>query len=305
MEQALFGNHTMQYLIAIRNCGNLTKAAQALYISQPALSKFLATLESRLGFALFSRIGRTLILTYEGERFMHYASEICNLEQQLAYEIGSLKDRRGGRLRLAVPLLRSAYVLPKVLPPFLKIYPDVTITVMEEHSNMLESLILDNKVDFALVNFEAKHPNIAQHHIRHDRILVAVPATHKIAQMYGAPPGIYPEIDVALLKDERFVLQHRGQQTREVAEKIFESAGFTPNILLNTRSLQTAINLVAEGVGACFLAELYLHSTVGLPLAVFSVKNKYPPITMNLAYQKKIYMPQYFKDFISIVKETL
>ena len=83
------GNKTMQYLMAIKNYKNITAAANSLYISQPALSKYLQNLESRLGIQLFNRIGYQFYLTYEGVRFLEYAQRIISLEQCLSDEITS------------------------------------------------------------------------------------------------------------------------------------------------------------------------------------------------------------------------
>lgn len=305
MESSVFENNTMKYILAINRHGNLTKAAEELFITQSALSKFLTNLEGKLGFVLFNRFGRKLVPTYEGSRFLHYAFETNMLEQQLAHEISDIENRNTGRLRFAVPLLRTPYILPHIVPQFIKTHPAVQLSIIEEHSNTLERLILDDKVDLALINRETKNPGIVRHNIRKNHLYIAVPKTHKIVEQCEKSHEWPAEIDIALFKDDAFILQHRGQQTRELAEFIFEQAGITPKVLLTTRSIPAAMGLVACGCGICFLADVYVNVKTDPPLQIFRIKNPYPALDIALAYRKNIYMPQYFHDFIDIVIHNL
>lgn len=302
MDKEIFSNRTMNYLLAINNYRNITRAAESLYISQPALSKFLNTLEKKLGFALFNNIGHTLIPTYEGERFLHYALLTEELEQQLTHEITDWQNQQSGRLRFALPLMRSPYILPQVIPDFLKMYPHVQISVFEEHSDKLRNLITENKVDFALTMSEEDIPNTVKCHIRTDRLYLAAPACHKRIDPSSHNGQNYPSIDLSHLKDEYFILQQPGQHTRMTAEKAFAAAGYSPKILLITRSIQAALELVARGCGVCFFIETYMNYTKNLPLQIYSVDNQYPATEVYLIWRKGIYMPQYFRDFIEIVK---
>ncbi len=301
MDKEIFSNRTMNYLLAINSYRNITKAAESLYISQPALSKFLNTLEKRLGFSLFNNIGHTLIPTYEGERFLHYALLTEQLEQQLSHEITDWQNQQSGRLRFALPLMRSPYILPQVIPNFLKMYPNVQVSIYEEHSNKLRNLIMENKVDFLLSMSEEEIPNTVKCHIRTDRLYLAAPASQQRFKA-SSHKQQYPSIDLSLLKEEAFILQQPGQHTRITAERAFAAVGYTPKIVLITRSIQAALELVARGCGLCFFIETYINYTKNLPLQIYSISNQYPATEVYLLWRKGIYMPQYFRDFIKIVK---
>ena len=270
-------------------------------ISQPALSKFLNTLEKRLGFSLFNNIGHTLIPTYEGERFLHYALLTEQLEQQLSHEITDWQNQQSGRLRFALPLMRSPYILPQVIPNFLKMYPNVQVSIYEEYSNKLRNLIMENKVDFLLSMSEEEIPNTVKCHIRTDRLYLAAPASQQRFKA-SSHKQQYPSIDLSLLKEEAFILQQPGQHTRITAERAFAAVGYTPKIVLITRSIQAALELVARGCGLCFFIETYINYTKNLPLHDLSISNQYPATEVYLLWRKGIYMPQYFRDFIKIVK---
>lgn len=181
-------------------------------------------------------------------------------------------------------------------------YPHIQVSVFEEHSYKLKGLITENKVDFALTMSEEEIPNTVKCHIRTDRLFLAAPAGHWTAKSAPAGKSCHPPIDLSLLKDENFILQQPGQHTRITAEKAFAAAGYSPKILLVTRSIQTALELVARNCGVCFFIETYMNYTKSLPLQIYSVTNQYPATEVYLIWRKGIYMPQYFRDFIEIVK---
>ena len=304
MESYIFENRAMQYILALDSYRSVTKAAESLYISQPALSKFLKNMETALGFPLFNRIGHTLVPTFEGERFIFYAAESCKLQQQLSNELSDLSKNRGGRLRFAVPVMRSAYILPDLIYEFQKIHPEVELQIAEEHASRLVQLITENKLDFALINRDIQQANLQRRLIRRDRVYLVVPRSHWSVEKLGIE-GRSPDIDIKEFQNECFILQNPGQQTRTIAEEIFSDADFWPKKTLDIRDIPTAISLTAKGCGVCFLAELYLKDLTNSSLYTFLVKNKQPTIDMYLFHQKAIYMPQYFKDFIHLVETLL
>ena len=303
MEDSLFSNRNMRYLISIYNNRSISKAAKELYISQPALSRFLISFEERLGMPLFDKIGYTLIPTYVGDRFMHYAMETRRLEQELAHELDDLLLELRGRLRLALPLMRSPFLLPVIVPQFCALYPNVNLEITEVQSDMLEPLILENKVDFALANRELLHPRLEQIRIYNDQIFLAVPrgnaTAHKLYTMYN---GKVPPVDITLFKDEKFVLLTKGQQLRDVADKIFAEKGIVPNVVFTSRNNQSALNLCASGFSSCIFAATYLRPELQEKMYIFPIDSQYQSVDINLVYWKNLYMPQYFKTFIEIVE---
>ena len=109
-------NKNMEYVAAVAQYDSITAAAESLYISQPALSRFISNLEKRIGVTLFQRVGNRFLLTYEGERFLYHAKRIMEIEQELQNELSDINKQKQGRLRLALPVLRSPNILPRILP---------------------------------------------------------------------------------------------------------------------------------------------------------------------------------------------
>lgn len=301
-------NKNMQYIVALDTHKTISAAAKSLYISQPALSRFLQNLEKDLGFQLFIRANKKLIPTYEGERYLFHAKRILQMESQMEEELQSMLSDSIGRLRIALPSLRSAMILPSILPAFYKCYPNVEIILQEVSSRMIEKLLIDGEVDYAFLNQKSTCPDMVSHVISNDRILLAVSPSHYMYEK-GKKDffiGKYPEIDIKLLKDDLFILQPDDQRTRKAAEEIFEAANISPQILLVTKSIEASLMLVSSGLGVCFVAESYAkHIRVPHPLSFFSILGPYAEVNILLAHMNYLYQPDYSLKFLEIAKENL
>ena len=300
-------NKNMQYVVAVEKHRSISAAAESLYISQPALSRFINNLEKRLGVKLFNRNSKQFVPTYEGECYIAQAKRIILLEKQLEDELASIATNRRGRLRLALPMFRSSYIIPYILPEFYRLYPNVEVMLSEVSSRVLEKLLIEGEVDFAFMNTEVKQPDIVSTVVRKDKILLAVAGSHRLFE-FGAHDhsGGYPSIDIAEFKDERFILQSSEQRTRQVADRIFEAAKITPKILLETRSIEATLKLVCEGLGVCLVSETYARNTLlTKPLAFYFIDSPLAVTDILLAHMRNIYQPGYFSDFVRISKERL
>ena len=300
-------NRAMQYVVAIEHYGSITKAAQALYISQPSLSKYIRNLEERLGFQLFKHAGGKTIPTKEGQVFIHYAKQIGDIEHRMTNELTDMIYKNHGSLRLAIPHLRSAHLIPKIIPPTQEKYPDVKIEIYERHSEHLERMLIDGVVDFAILNTEVKSAGIHSEKLYEEEILLVVPQNHPSAhQGVLTENSRYPQIDIALFAEDKFILQPPEQRTRQIADVIFDMAAIKPNVLFTTRSIETAILTVANGCGICFAPESYIkHLRVDTPPTLFSLKYSQARVTLNLAYFYGLHMPDYITDFSSIIRKTI
>ena len=107
-----------EYVVALAEYGSITRAAEALFISQPTLSIFLSRLENRLGTPLFDKIGRKLVPTVAGELYVRRAKELLMIQSQFQGELSDLISGSYGRLRLGIHSRRSSYLLPKVMAQF-------------------------------------------------------------------------------------------------------------------------------------------------------------------------------------------
>ena len=151
----------LSYVIAIAEQQNITRAAEALFISQPTLTKFLQKLEGELGQKLFRKVGNKFLLTYAGERYVAKSSEILQLKKELDHEMADIIKSNVGELNIAFPAVRGTYMLPCTLPVFKKLYPNVQLKITEAPSSTLEKMLIAGSLDLAFFNAPTKSPEIA------------------------------------------------------------------------------------------------------------------------------------------------
>lgn len=117
-EESAWTSKIWKYFAAIARCGNITRAAQQLYVSQPTLSKFLQKLEGDTGLVLFQRAGRRLELTYAGQRYLAHAERLLSQKREMDAELTDLLRADTGVLHVGMPPFRCSFSLPEVLPAF-------------------------------------------------------------------------------------------------------------------------------------------------------------------------------------------
>ncbi|MEE3377995.1 MAG: LysR family transcriptional regulator, partial [Lachnospiraceae bacterium] len=139
----------LTYIAAIAKYQNITKAAESLYVTQPTLSKFLMATEDALGQKLFRKLGHKYVPTYAGERYLDYAKRILNLKNDLDTEMADIMKRDVGVLNVAFPRMRCTYMLPKSLPAFKKLHPNVQVNILEGTSAENDQRLINGQADIA------------------------------------------------------------------------------------------------------------------------------------------------------------
>jgi len=136
----------LQYVLKVAECRNITKAAEQLYVSQPALSSFLAKTEEELGAKIFNRNTTPLTLTQAGECYVKTAKRILALQDTLKRDVENLNACREGVIRIALSDMRATFLLPFVLPEFKQLYPNVQLKTLESSSIGVEENIRSKSV---------------------------------------------------------------------------------------------------------------------------------------------------------------
>ena len=134
---------------------SLSKAADELFISQPAVTRHIKELEGRLGISLFDRKGSKIFLTDAGRLVYSELVDIREQYRKLEYEIGRLKGQYVGKLQIGASSTIMQYVLPRVLAAFNVQYPDVELFVLNGNSSQMEQNLQNGDIDIALVENES------------------------------------------------------------------------------------------------------------------------------------------------------
>ena len=135
--------------VAVCDKMNMTKAAEGLFISQSAVSQAISELEAHYGVRLFERLSRKLYITLAGEKLLSYARYIIKLNMELESDMKTLSEK--GSIRIGASVTIGAYILPKLISKFEKVNSGTDIKVYEENTEKVEKMLLQDKIDMALV----------------------------------------------------------------------------------------------------------------------------------------------------------
>ncbi|MFV0497921.1 MAG: LysR family transcriptional regulator [Candidatus Fimivivens sp.] len=249
------------YMKTIAKEKSISKAAAKLYVSQPSLSQYVARVESALGEKIFLRTGNGLMLTYAGEKYMQAATNILNIYADFKDEISGMAQLKSGRITIGVTYFLSMLILSDILSDFQRTYPAIEIFVVEKSTNELERLLSAGEIDLAVMHIHKKLPinaDIHTHcHLLTDPFVAVMAKQAPLAKACPSRDGM-PTIALNQLRDSRFIMVHKDQRIRQIADFILASADFTPNIVLTTRNCETARQLSVKGVGLSLLPLSYI-----------------------------------------------
>ncbi|MCI1987415.1 MAG: LysR family transcriptional regulator [Lactobacillus sp.] len=249
------GSKRYDYVIAVAECGSFSAAAKRLFISQSSLSQYVKNLEIALGVTLFDRDTRPLQLTAAGQRYLSTAYRVSRLETQLQGDLTMLQPVLTTTLRLAVTRYWGALILPRVLPAFQRRFAKVHIKIVEGRTRELMAALTEGRVDLAFLTApETLEAGLACVPLLQEAITVAV-------QPECLPPAVAEQrvLTPEMLQTVPFILLHRGQKLRQIAEEVFTRG--LPPVLMTTENITTAYKLASTGLAATFVPERIANLT--------------------------------------------
>ncbi len=294
------------YILAIAKYQSLSKAADSLYVSQPTLTKFLQKQEKELGQPLFRRLGNRFLLTYAGERYVTEAKRILEIKESLDKELLDIKKDSIGVLKVGIPLMRSPRIIPRVLPPFQKLFPNVEVSLIEEDSATLESKVHDGEIDVAFFSLSHMSSDLEYELIGQEELLLALSVDNPLcASAVKRENRRYPYLDLKLAENESFILAGNLQHMGDIAMRIFQNEGIKPRVVLRTRNRLTALELTAQGYGCTFTMASNLAFTLFRDrINCYSVGQSIQKVDFVAAYRQGIYIPNYLRCFITLIRDS-
>jgi len=300
----------LQYMLKVSEEKSFSKAAQKLYIAQPSLSQYIQKLEQQLGVQLFDRSTNPLRLTYAGELYAQTAKSILYLKDQLSNQMEDISNFKKGRLTIGLSTFRSTYIMPKILPLFHEKFPGIDVVLVEGNSVKLADLAIKGTTDISLMTLPIKDTLFSYEPILKEKILLAIPPSHSVAKKIGTNHSVhdhtYPEIALNELWDEPFILLKHHQKLHQIAVSLCKQAGFSPKIILESKSIEATQAFVSFGMGISFIPDTItlLPQAPTTPI-YFQIKDLDASRTLVVCYIKKRYLSKVAQEFISITKDVL
>lgn len=285
----------LQYFIEVTNFNNFTRAADHLFITQPAISKMIKNLENELGVELFDRSRKQLILTDAGKVVLEQAKLIDKAFRNLETEVDNLLGLKKGHIRIGLPPIIDASFFPQILSRFHEQYPNITFQLVEDGSKKIEESVQKDQIDIGVIVLPTNTSLFHHFSFLEEDINLIVYPSHPFANR--------EEIDLAELENESFILFNKDYVLRDLIISSCSEAGFSPHIVTESSRWDFIEEMVYCKLGVALLPEsLCRHDE-----RVRSIKVNQPSISWKLGFiwSKDHYLSYAAKEWLKYTKEAL
>jgi DNA-binding transcriptional LysR family regulator len=239
----------LRYFLAVAEQLHFGRAAAALHISQPPLSRAIRALEQRLGVVLFARSRRRVELTPEGTRLLGEARRMLGQLERTVQEVRGMARGEEGRLRIGFVSLADYGVLPGLLKAFKSARPGIALALREMLSPEQAAALAAGELDFGLLLPPVSDAEPLEHLVvQRERFVVALPSSHRLAAGKG-------KLAVSALAGEPFVMVPRdiAPGLYDIVTGLAAGAGISFNVAQEAIQMQTVVSLVSSGLGVAIV----------------------------------------------------
>jgi len=241
--------------MAVAEQGSFSRAADELFITQPAVSKRIVKLEDQLKTRLFDRIGRNVSLTVAGQHLLPKAKAILEAMENTADELTNLSGRVGGQLRIATSHHISLHRLPAPLRQFIERYPQVELDIQFAESEVIYEGLLQGRWHLGIITLNPlPHAQLKQHVIWQDKMQFVAAPDHPLNQL--------AEVDLPTLSRFPALLSKANTFTRGIVEQNFAAKNLDLNVAMSTNNLDTIRMMVSIGMGWSILPETLINKDI-------------------------------------------
>lgn len=289
----------MQVFHAVAKHLSFTKAAEALFMTQPAVTFQIKQLEEQYNVRLFERGHGRITLTQAGELMLDYTERIADLYLELESRLGDMTGQVRGPLLVGASTTIAEFLLPRVLGEFNAHYPQVRARLIVANSEAIERQVAEHTLDVGLVELAAPRlPNLNLETCCQDELQVICAPTHPLAAL--------PTVAPPLLKDYEYISREPGSGTREVSDAYFREAGVDPEslkVLMELGSPEALKGVVATGLGYAILSRASVQKELQLGELLAIALD--PPLqrTLSLVYPRGKFRSRLVATFIDFCKQ--
>ena len=279
---------------------SFTKAAQATFRSQSALSQQIKALEEELDCQLIERIGtRRLVLTTFGEHFLQFADKVLLERDNLLSELNELRDLHRGPLRIAAPFTTLYHLMPRPLKRFRERFPEVRFSILDRPQDAVIELVRNGDVDFgiALESIASKGLNVVRWKKLHSVLLM--PKNHPLTNQKS--------FTLRDIRNAPLILPPKDQphSYREVLEEHFRRQGIDFHVVMESSNVELSSMYVEMGLGLSFATIVKGYNPLGSRnLAMISLDRYIKPGHLAVFMRKGEQAVTYKKSFLKELFRT-
>jgi DNA-binding transcriptional LysR family regulator len=239
----------LEIFVKVAELKSFSKAALALFLTQPTISEHIRTLEQELGVRLLDRLGRGAEPTSAGRLLLSHATRMLQLQRETLQAMDSFQGRLAGDLLVAASTIPGEYVLPPLIGRFKEKFPDIAITLLIGDSRAVVDWVAEGRAEIGVVGARLPHRGVEYRELMPDELVLVVPVGH--------PWHGKKEIGLADLRAEPLLLRERGSGTRAALEAALAQAGIDLSafrIVGEMGSTQAIKQAIKAGVGVSVIS---------------------------------------------------
>lgn len=288
----------MQYITAVAEHRNVTKAAESLYVSQSALSHYIRKTEEELGVKLFDRSTTPISLTYAGQCYVQSAQRMLLENQRLMKELREITENMIGVLRIGISRDRASYTLPRLLRDFQTLYPGIQVDIFTESAQQLRDALKTGRIDLLFLPGDGSEPDpgIAFEKIYTEELVLCAAKGTLHCQGHW--------VDLGQLDRQPFFLLKQAHAIRSFCDSFFRKHRLHPVIRNELSSSVTCYRMAAAGLGFAIVPYMVTRlAEAGMEVELFSLGEA--PVTwdVNMYYRKDAYLGHPERDMIRLARQ--
>jgi DNA-binding transcriptional LysR family regulator len=290
----------LQVFHAVAKQMSFTKAAETLFMTQPAVTFQIKQLEEQYNTRLFERGHGRVALTPAGQIVYDYAERILGLSAELDTRLKEMTGRLSGPLHIGASNTIAEFMLPRVLGEFKSRYPDVHTRLFVANSGTVEGRVGEHTVDVGLIEAPSHLASLATEPCFEDELQVVVSPTHPLAKLKSVTPK--------QLLPHPYVSREEGSGTREFTELYMRKAGIGDHDLrveMELGSPEALKGVVSAGAGFAILSELAIEKEKKLGDLVAVPLQPRLTCTLSLVYPREKFRSRLVSTFVEFAKQKL
>ena len=303
-----------EYVYAVYEEKSFSKAAQKLYITQPALSTAIKKVEKKIGTPIFDRSTSPIGLTPGGEVYIDAIEKLFALEQNTLNQLNNLNGLLAGKLSVGGTIFFTSFVLPGVLSEFSHRYPQIKIDLQEGTTTQLTDKLVAEELDLLIDNSELDDKNYEKYYYSTERIILAVPKSfpinEELTQYQHTAEDIragrhsqaeFPVLPLPLLKSTPFIFVKEENSIYKRSMKMCSRQNYSPNIIMKPDQVVSAFNMAGRGVGATFIPDgLIVNLPYEVPLCFYKMNEELAVRYVYLYKKRNKYLTKAMEEFIRV-----
>jgi LysR family transcriptional regulator for metE and metH len=243
----------LQLVAAVARTGSVTRAGDALNLSQSALSHQLRDIEDRLAAPLFHRVGKRMVLTAAGDAVLRAANQILDVVARTEDEIRKAGKEHGGLLRITTQCYTCYHWLPGLLKEYRLRHPNVDVHVDADATPRPIKSLLEGRIDLAIMSDPVRDRRFVLRPLFEDELVVIMAPTHRLAGR--------PVVEPAELADETLII-YPPREESTILQQVLTPAGVMPRAVQQVQLSEAIVELVKAGLGVAAMARWAVEPTV-------------------------------------------